>query len=123
MFPKQTGCNVKEENGEVKNEVASDTDYFGDIETSSSDSLEQSRSNSEDGISETYFKGKQISFYTYVVGRSIFGHLFAEVVQILEEQKKEKSHFKVVVVVVMKRILKKTRHLCSRRAYSNCCFD
>lgn len=90
MFPKPTGHNVKEENGEVKNEVASDTDYFGDIETSSSNSSERSRSDSEDGTSETYFKGNQISFYTYVVGRSIFGHLLAEIVRILEEQKRKK---------------------------------
>ena len=54
FFLKQTGHIVEEENGEVRNEGTTDTDYFGDIEASSIDSSELSRSDSEDGIPETH---------------------------------------------------------------------
>ena len=67
----QTGPVGEEENDQLTSE-SSDTDYFGDVETSSSKSSQSAASDSDDDVSEVFYKGNIELIYSSPFLRQLF---------------------------------------------------
>ena len=63
---------TEEKSSDDSSENNSDTDYFADVETSSINSSELSRSTSEDDTSKPNSRGYQINFYPFCTCTVIF---------------------------------------------------